>query len=129
MTISLPYISPRLSSSSVFHPGLVAIDCGFITAKLRLGVSCGEPFPVLCFGYTQKTCRRVALVSCKSCSSVLGEAVAPGIHHFKLIFINSHNFNCVYDPFSVESPRDPETVHHPGGSGAGCGRQRARSFT
>lgn len=29
--------------------------------------------------YDQKTCRRVTLISCKSCSSVLGEAVAPGM--------------------------------------------------
>lgn len=45
-----------------------------IVAKVE-GLCVCAFFP-LCF--VQKPCRRLALISCKSCSLVLGEAVAPG---------------------------------------------------
>lgn len=80
--------------------------------------------------YRQKTCRRLALVSCKSCSSGVGEAVSPGMPFLdrcsgfwneRLIFFFFFSlFLCI---------RDVEAVHHTGGCGARWGGQESRGFT
>lgn len=78
----------------------------------------------------QKPCRRLALISCASCSSVLGEAVAPGRGRLLQVFINKQHFNKHVRALSrVVSSRNAEAVRHTGGGGACCGRQKARSFT
>lgn len=78
----------------------------------------------------QKPCRRLALISCASCSSVLGEAVAPGRGWLLQVFINKQHFNKHVRALSrVVSSRNAEAVRHTGGGGACCGRQKARSFT
>lgn len=78
----------------------------------------------------QKPCRRLALISCASCSSVLGEAVTPGRGRFLEVFINKQHFKKHVRALSpVVSSRNAEAVRHTGGGGACCGRQKARSFT